>query len=273
VSRAELTAIVATRDRPDKLAACLQALHRQRTDISLDILVVDDRSRDPAAVAHAVATAPGARLLAVSTPGISSARNTGVLAARTDYLAFTDDDCLVQPGWGRALLERLRAGNPLVAGRTLSGRTQGVLAAASQLAANAPLSSRLPTAPASNLACQRELAVEIPFDETFLDVGGEERDWTARLAAHGYELVWEPRAEVLHLPSLTLKDFWRKHVSYGRGAYRYRRRYAGGRLEPPRFYADLVVLGFQEGLPIGLALCLAQVATAVGFVAEARTRR
>jgi GT2 family glycosyltransferase len=273
VSRAELTAIVATRDRPDELAACVQALHRQRTDVALDILVVDDRSQASVAVAQAVAAAPGARLIVGPEPGVSCARNAGVLAARTDYIAFTDDDCLVQPGWARALLERLRAGNPLVAGRTLCGRRQGSLAAATQLAANALLSSKPPSAPACNVACLREVAVEIPFDETFLDIGGEERDWTARLGAQGYELVWEPDAEVIHVPHLTLKNFWWKHVKYGRGAYRYHRRYAGGRLEPPQFYAQLVALGFREGLPVGLALCLAQAATAVGFVAEARARR
>ncbi len=37
------------------------------------------------------------------TPGVSAARNAGIRAARYDILAFTDDDCRVDPSWLSAI--------------------------------------------------------------------------------------------------------------------------------------------------------------------------
>jgi GT2 family glycosyltransferase len=161
-----------------------------------------------------------------------------------------------------------------VAGATVDERNGTALAAASQLVANALLRARsLPTAPASNVACRRELVLEIAFDESYLGIGGEERDWYARLAARGHGFALEPRAVVVHRKRLTLTAFWRQHVRYGRGAYRFRRIHLRGQLEPASFYAELVRSGFRRGARAGLAVCLAQLATATGFALEALAER
>lgn len=270
MSNPQITAIVATRDRPDALARCLRALDAQRSELALDIVVVDDRSIDAARVERVVGAVPGARLLVTPRPGISAARNAGVLASETDVVAFTDDDGEVQPGWARALLARTRKGAALVGGATVSPDGAGALAVATQLASNALLTARPPVAPASNLACRRDVALELPFDEGFVEMGGEEREWCARLGARGYVLQFEPRAVVVHRQDLTLRRYLQKHIRYGRGAYRYRHDHAGGRLEPGRFYAALLVAGFRQGIAVGLALSLAQLATAAGFLVEAR---
>jgi GT2 family glycosyltransferase len=146
------------------------------------------------------------------------------------------------------------------------GPGDDVLAAASQLVSNAA------TAPGSNIACRRDLLRAIPFDESYTGAG-EERDWYARLAADGKAIDLEPRAVVLHYPPPSIGAFWRKHVGYGRGAYRFRRAHRGGRLEDLSFYTRLVRSGFRNGVRIGLAVCLAELATAVGFIAEARAHR
>jgi len=54
--------------------------------------------------------------------GVAYARNRGVEVARGEILAFTDDDCVPEPGWLRAMAERF-ASDPtigLVGGKTLS---------------------------------------------------------------------------------------------------------------------------------------------------------
>lgn len=99
VPRAELTVVVPVRDRPGQLDRCLAAL------APLRVVVVDDASRDPAAVAR-VARRHGARLVALTTNrGPAGARNAGLREVRTRVVAFVDSD--VEVG-ADALLELSR---------------------------------------------------------------------------------------------------------------------------------------------------------------------
>ncbi len=103
-----VSVVVPTRDRPDRLAVCLAALGRQ-TAPTLEIVVVDDASRDAAAVAAVVAAVPGARLVRGEGRGPAAARNAGVAAARAPIVCLTDDDCEPVPGWAAALVARIRS--------------------------------------------------------------------------------------------------------------------------------------------------------------------
>jgi GT2 family glycosyltransferase len=95
-----LTVVVATRDRPDHLDACLTAL---AASVGPDdqIVVVDSASSsaEPARVAHN----HGVRLVRQERAGASRARNAGWRAARTEVVAFVDDDVRVDASWADAL--------------------------------------------------------------------------------------------------------------------------------------------------------------------------
>jgi len=96
----DVTVLIPVRDRAALLDRCLSGLGR-----GYRVLVVDDGSRDPAAVAD-VATAHGAAL--VRRPvngGPGAARNTALRGATTELVAFLDSDCVPEPGW----IERLAA--------------------------------------------------------------------------------------------------------------------------------------------------------------------
>jgi glycosyltransferase involved in cell wall biosynthesis len=106
--RPALTVVIATRDRPQWLARCLDALRvegRDGTSAVSEVIVVDSASRQPAV--RGVADAYGVRCERVDLPGASRARNRGWRAATTDYVAFLDDDVLVCPGWSQALVGAL----------------------------------------------------------------------------------------------------------------------------------------------------------------------
>ncbi len=95
----EVTVVVPVRDRHAELARCLAGLTG-----GLPVIVVDDGSRDPAAI-QSVAAAAGASV--VRRPvngGPAAARNTGLAAAETPLMAFLDSDCVPGPGWLDALL-------------------------------------------------------------------------------------------------------------------------------------------------------------------------
>ncbi|MDX6513936.1 MAG: hypothetical protein QOE36_3440 [Gaiellaceae bacterium] len=269
-----LTVIVATRDRPAQLMACLTSLERQRrTFPAFDTIVVDDGSADAAAVAQAVAPYPWAHLLRGNHGGVSSARNLGVEAARAPFLAFIDDDCVTGPGWAQRLVRALQNGADAVAGPTVVGRRDDRLAGASQVVANALVTreaARLEHtdfAPSSNLACRRDVFRNQPFSLLYADAAAEDRDWCERLVRSGRGLAYDPGAIVYHFQELDLSTFLTKHFRYGRGAFEYRRRHRRGRLERPGFYGKLVVEGFQAGFGTGVCVCVAQLATAAGFVA------
>jgi glycosyltransferase involved in cell wall biosynthesis len=68
------------------------------------LVVVDSASSPPAAAAiAALAAAHGAMLVRVEEPGLSRARNAGLAAATTPWVAYVDDDARVAPDWAAAI--------------------------------------------------------------------------------------------------------------------------------------------------------------------------
>jgi glycosyltransferase involved in cell wall biosynthesis len=100
---AALTAVVITTyNHAHYLAAAIQSALKQ-TRRADEIIVVDDGSQDdPAAI---VARYPGVRLIRQENQGLSAARNTGLIAARADYILFLDADDRLRPGAIRAGLD------------------------------------------------------------------------------------------------------------------------------------------------------------------------
>lgn len=274
----DISIVVPTRDRPADLARCLTALAGQ--DAPIEVVVVDDGSRDRAAVAEALAPLEGARLVRTPGRGPATARNAGLRAADGEVVCFTDDDCAPEPAWAR-LLAAAAAEHGAAGGRTVvpAGAPPPVAAAQAiidglQLASLDPATASLGFVPSCNLAVLRERALALPFSESFPGAGGEDREWSTRAVAAGLRPRYEPDAVVVHRPRLDAAGFLRQQLRYGRGAARFRRA-SGERPASPRFYADLVRRGFSRGTAAGGLVLAAQAATAAGVAAErlARLRR
>ncbi len=90
------TVVLCTRERPEQLALCLQAIARQtrRPD---EVLVVDNTAGDPRT--RQVAQEFGARYVTEPRRGHNIARNRGLLTATGDLVAYTDDDGEPDPDW------------------------------------------------------------------------------------------------------------------------------------------------------------------------------
>ena len=229
----------------------------------MDVVVVDDGSRDAATVRE-VAQAAGVRLVRVDGLGPAAARNAGVEAARAPVVCFTDDDCEADPAWAGALAQALREGASVAAGMTLSSGSRWSRAA-ELIVGYASERSAQPFAASNNLAAPTALLRELPFDESICAAGGEDRDWCRRASERALTIRRVPDAVIVHHHPVSLHEFWRQQARYGAGAFRIRRM----RLESPSFYAGLVRSGFREGALIGLAVCLAQTATLAGFARAA----
>jgi len=272
VTRPTASVVVPTRDRPDRLVRCLRALDAQ-TQPLVEVVVVDDGSRDHGAVLAAVGDRPSVRVVRGAGEGPARARNLGAKAATGDVVCFTDDDCRPGPGWVAALVDAVAAGAAAVAGPTWNARPHDRFAAASQLITNhlaaASRSTGSPFAPSSCLGVRADVAAEVPFDEAFPLAAGEDREWCDRLAAAGHRLAWAPEAWVEHHQDLPARAFWRQQVRYGRGAA-HLREVGEHRVQRPRFYAGLLRAAAAEGPAVTALVVAAQAATAWGLVSERR---
>jgi len=220
----EVTVVVPVRDRHAELARCLGGLAGGPR-----VIVVDDGSRDPAAI-RSVAAAAGASV--VRRPvngGPAAARNTGLAAAGTPLVAFLDSDCVPGPGpanWLDALLPHFA--DPAVgavaprivpheAGRTWLARYEG---ASSTLdmghrASIVRPGSRVPYVPGAALVVRRE-AAGTGFAED-MQVG-EDVDFVWRLGTSGWRVRYEPAATMGHQHRVRLREWFGRRKDYGTSA-------------------------------------------------------
>ena len=96
--------VVGTCERPDLLARCLASLCALDYP-DFDITIVDnaattDRTRQVVAECHD----PRVRYVATPQRGVSAARNLGLAETTTEFVAYTDDDVVVDAGWLRGLV-------------------------------------------------------------------------------------------------------------------------------------------------------------------------
>jgi len=165
--------------------------------------VVDDGSGSATAAQLEAERAAGDLDLIVlghDTPrGPGAARNLGWPAARAPLVAFTDDDCVPEPGWLAAGLAAHRRQPEAI----VQGRTEPEPA---ELHHGGPLARTLrsvelgPQYPTSNMFYPRELLERLGgFDEGFgLRPGGEDTDLAWRAIELGRPAVLAPDALVRH---------------------------------------------------------------------------
>jgi GT2 family glycosyltransferase len=92
-----VSVVVCTRNRPEQLAQCLRSLSNL-SQCPQQIIVIDNAPADDA-TRQVVAQMPGIEYILEPRPGLSIARNTGILHSTGDIIAFTDDDVAVHPDW------------------------------------------------------------------------------------------------------------------------------------------------------------------------------
>lgn len=98
--------VVATRDRPDDLRACLAGLSAQHTSRPVEIIVVDNHPAS-SQTAALIEEFPKLRWLAEPRAGLSYARNAGIAASCGAIVVTTDDDVVIPPSWLEQLIAPL----------------------------------------------------------------------------------------------------------------------------------------------------------------------
>jgi mycofactocin glycosyltransferase len=217
----DVTVVIPVRDRHVELARCLAGLRD-----APNVIVVDDCSAHPEAIA-AICAKHGARVVRRAVNGgPAAARNTGLAAVPTGFVAFLDSDCVPEPGWLQRLLPHF--GDPAVGavaprivphqeGTTWLGRYEG---ASSTLDMGARPSivrpgARVSYVPGAALVV-RKAAAGAGFAAGMYV--GEDVDFVRRMAAAGWRVRYEPAAVMGHDHRVRFRAWFSRRRDYGTSA-------------------------------------------------------
>jgi glycosyltransferase involved in cell wall biosynthesis len=239
-----ITVAVCTRDRPEDLRRCLQAISELSTPVA-EVLVIDNASADDST--RRVAEEFGVRCVREPRAGLDWARNRALLEARSPVVAFADDDVLVHPRWAQNLARALEDEPDAVLvtglvvpaelataaqvmfeaiggfGRGCSRRWFSVAVDRGQVAARAhPGTGDAGTG--ANMAVRRERVLALGGFDPALDVGtatggGGDLEMYFRVLAAGDLVLYEPGAVVLHRHRVTMEQLQRQLRGNGTGSY------------------------------------------------------
>ena len=113
----KISAIICTHNRDRYLGAAVDSLLDQELDQAFsdyEVLVVDNASTDSTRqVVDARLPHPRLRYLYEPSLGLSTARNTGAIAARSALISYLDDDAEASRGWLKALYQAYQANDKL----------------------------------------------------------------------------------------------------------------------------------------------------------------
>lgn len=269
-----VTVIVPTLDRAGDLDDCLAALAgldylRDR----LELMVVDDGSADPAAIAR-VAARHGARpLVNDCNQGQSYSRNRAAGEATGEILAFIDSDCVASAEWLRELVayfawDRIGA----VGGRTTGYYTESPLDRYEAVASPLDMGRHLRLqaqgsdtfyVPTCNLLVRRSVYQALGGLREDLRMG-EDVDFCWRLRSQGHYLVYAPEGIVRHKHRDTLLPMLRRRAGYGSSEAGLYALHPDKRKRFPWEPAPLATVALLSAAVIGrrpglLAACLAPV--------------
>ena len=88
----DLSVVIPCYNAGEKVVKCIESVVPLAITISLEVIVVDDGSRDNSAMLIKELNLPFVRLIQKENFGVSSARNVGIDAATGTYLVFADAD-------------------------------------------------------------------------------------------------------------------------------------------------------------------------------------
>jgi len=287
----DFSIVIPTYDRPDSLERVLGALTvLEYPPDRFEVVVVDDGGEIPLESRVKEYRGPlNLLLLRQPNAGPGAARNHGAGHAKGEYLAFTDDDCLPDPGWLRAMEAALRSSEcAICGGKTRNKIEWNPYSEATQLLVDYLKEHYNPTKtvgaffPTNNLSVSRKAFEALGGFDGSLRFG-EDRDLCYRWAARGHGFVYAPDAVVYHAHRLTLPSFLRLHFLYGGGTYRFRDGCRKKGLSRPPFspalwYVNLVLSGYRarrgwRGVTLSALLTASQVATLAGMVYCSLARR
>jgi glycosyltransferase involved in cell wall biosynthesis len=213
-----VSVVVCTYNGERTLRDCLEGVS-ELSYPDFEAIVVDDGSTDRSA---AVAAEHNVRVIKTENRGLSSARNTGLLAATGDIVAYLDDDARPDPEWLTYLVGAFEGGSHVaVGGPNIAPPGDGLMAECVAAAPGGPIHVLLSDReaehiPGCNSAFRKDALEAVGgFDPRFR-VAGDDVDICWRLQERGWSIGFSAAAMVWHHPRDSLREFSRQQRGYGK---------------------------------------------------------
>ena len=220
-----ISVVVCTRDRPEQIKKCLNRLAGQQYPL-FEVVVVDNAPTSDA-LRNVVEEHAGGRAefryCVEPLPGLSWARNAGIAAARSDIIAFLDDDDEPDEHWLAQIADGFAQGTRIgsVSGIVLPARLENAVETLFEevgghskgrgfvretFAKSGPQSPLYPLPPfgvGANMAFRRAALDRIGGFDVALGAGtptggGEDTLALTLVMLEGYEIAYEPAALMWH---------------------------------------------------------------------------
>jgi glycosyltransferase involved in cell wall biosynthesis len=230
----DISLIICTRDRCQKLARCLHFINEITFEGSWELMIIDNGSIDPtAATVEAFRKEFRGEMTYYYEPksGLGNAHNTGLAVTTGKILAFTDDDCYPSPDFLSKLWLIFESDQSLgyVTGRIVLHDPQDIPTAVNESMAplTFPARSFVPigSVQGANMAFRRQTLLDIGgFDPLFGPgalFNAEDIDAAGRASAAGWKGRYCPEVVVRHHHGRKASDArgqW-KSAGIGAGAY------------------------------------------------------
>ncbi|MBC7688149.1 MAG: glycosyltransferase [Aquabacterium sp.] len=231
--------IICTRNRAAQLQRCLQNL-KALSCLPEEIIVVDNAPTDNATKAI-TATFDGVKYVKEPRAGLDIARNTGIISALCDIVAFVDDDVIAHPLWAYRIWESFEdssvaAITGLVIASELDTEAQMIFEKhwsfnrgyTDQVYDSAFFKATSPTGcpvweigAGANMAFRKTVFKTTGLFDELLDAGaagcnGDSEMWF-RILLKGHNIHYTPRAIVFHEHRKDMPGLKKQIFSYMRG--------------------------------------------------------
>ena len=200
-----VSVVISSYERPGRLASLLEGLRAQSlARDGFEVIVVDNGSGPATAAVLNAERERGELVLRTvrhdRTRGPAGGRNSGWRLATAPLVAFTDDDCIPEPGW-LAALTGAAGTNPgaIVQGRTIPDPDE-LRSGNGLLTRTVSVATLGPQFETCNIAYPRDLLEAVDgFDESYgLRPAGEDTDLALRAIERGARVTFAADAVVRH---------------------------------------------------------------------------
>jgi rhamnosyltransferase len=203
----KLSIVIPAKNEALNISQCLDAIYRQETSFSYEIILIDSGSTDQ--TVDIIHKYPGVRLLEIPAEefGHGKTRNLGAQKGRGEFIVFINADAVpTNNNWLNELIL------PFEKDRHIAGvfsrhlpKTGCLLYMARDLLTSMPdkplIRSKKSTVDFmifSTVSCaiRRDIWESFPFKDDILIA--EDQEWGQRVLANGYKIVYQPKSSVFH---------------------------------------------------------------------------
>lgn len=217
----KISVIICVYNGVDRVTKAVESLAPDKVNYQdYEVIVVDDGSTD--GTQEAIEKYEYVKLIRAEHGGLSRARNLGAEAACGEILAYTDDDCEVDPSWlywlarGYAEQDVDALGGPNIP-PIPEEEDEAVVAAAPGAPSHVMLNDRdAEHIPGCTLTVTREVFEAIGGFSDVYRVAGDDVDFCWRLDKAGFKIGFHGAAFVWHRRRTSFAGYFKQQKGYGK---------------------------------------------------------